>query len=219
MADEQDKAEAEKAKLEKAVAEALDKLGLDASTNPDAAKNAANEMAGKMPSQMLDLFAMVVEQAKAKQTAKIVPEEAAPATPAAPAEPSAFESAVQSSVKKAIEGYVQANVVTPDTKSEITMDAEFLKTHGPGLVASMVQGFAQAIIPEKFEVAIDQPTATTDQGAQADAPVIDGEKKTVQLKVDFGNLIGGFLSNLARNINTAPAPEAPAPKPDVPGDN
>ena len=203
MANEDEgKPDAEKVKLEKAVSEALDKLGIDG-TNPDPAGKGAADLAGKMPQQMLDLFSLVVEQARAKQAAAtpVTPSAPAPeAGPSTPAEPTAFETAVQASVKKAIEGYVQGHVVGDEpTRTEITMDAAFLKTHGAGLLASVVQGFAQAIIPEKFEVELDQPTASTDQGEQS-APPADGEKKTVALKVDFGNLIGGFLTGLAKNV-------------------
>lgn len=212
MANEDEgKPDADKEKLEKAVSEALDKLGIDGTSNPDPSGKGAADLAGKMPQQMLDLFSLVVEQARAKQAA------ATPITPAAPAapegepapartEPTAFETAVQASIKKAIEGYVQGHVVTEEpSRTEITMDAAFLKTHGAGLLASVVQGFAQAILPEKFEVELDQPTATTDQGEQSAAPAADGEKKTVAMKVDFGNLIGGFLSGLAKNVSIEPA--------------
>lgn len=223
--DDEGKTEAEKAlekeQLEKAVSAALDKLGIEANTTPEAAGKAAAEMANKLPAQMLDLFTMVVEQAKAKQAAAtpITPRAAEPESPGAPAEPSAFEQAVQASVKKAVEGYVQDHVVQESpTKTEITMDAEFLKAHGAGLLASVVQGFAQAIIPEKFEVELEQPTATTDQGAQSSEPAAPGEKKTVQMKVDFGNLIGGFLSGLAKNVKVESAKTEP-PKPEPPGDN
>lgn len=207
-------------KVQNAVAEAMQKLSADG----DAAKQAADELAKKMPDQLLSLFTMVLAQAKVKQDEAAAQAESSPSAPSASKaaeskgadvevlsaetrkEPTEFEKQLQGSVKKALEGYVNDKVVGDQPiKTEINVDAEFLKQHGPGMLASAIQGFAKAIIPEEFKVDLDKPTATTDQGSQdgenAPAP---GEKQQVSLKLDLGGMIQGFFANLAKPPSKPP---------------
>lgn len=192
-------------KVEQAVTDAMKQLSGDS----EAAQKAADELAKKMPDQLLSLFTMVLAQAKVKQEAAAAPGNAAPeasaaepaAAPEPPKEPSEFEKQLQGSVKKALEGYVSEKVVGDQPiKTEINVDAEFLREHGPGMLASAIQGFAKAIIPEELKLDLDKPTATTDQGAQdaENAPSTPGDKQQVSLKLDLNGMIQGFFANLAK---------------------
>jgi hypothetical protein len=202
---------AEPKSAEKAIADAVEALSADG----DAAKRAADELAKKMPDQLLNLFATMLAQAKVKQdaaaasaasnAAPVAAPEPVAAEPAVPREATEFEKQLQGSVKRALEGYVSEKVVADQQiTSEINVDAEFLKQHGPGMLASALQGFAKAIVPEELKLDLDKPTATTDQGAQDGDAAPPSEKQQVSLKLDLGGMIQGFFANLAKGPQKPP---------------
>ena len=153
------------------------------------------ESAGQLPEMMLNLFATAVQSAQAAQKGAKVPAQPDAASSSeesnvvdleeervkrAPREPTELEKKLQSNLREAFQGYVDAKVA-PGAKpgTDIPVDGEFIKEHAPALMGTLLKSMATAIIPEDGEISI--PVKKGDE-----------ENEPVKLKLD----LNGFLSKL-----------------------
>lgn len=178
------------------VVQAMKEMGYEQEgDSPDFSGVAEGDLKGKIPELVYNLL----QSAISKQTdpgaaaAGVAPEPAAPAAaPAAPEspvvdlqeerkkreprEPSAFEKNISASLSGAVSGYMADHVVGDDD-SEVKVDADFLKDHGPKLFANLFGAFVKSIVPEDLK--IDVPVTTSDE---------DGSRE-VKMKLDVSEML------------------------------
>ena len=141
--------------------------------------------AGPLPEMMLNLFATAIQQARENQQTPPTPSAASQTAQEkvvnlneerekrAPREPTELEQKIQTSLKSTFEGYVEEKVA-PDAKpgQEISVDAEFLKEHGPALMGALLSSFTKSVLPEDKTIRIPVKKS-------------EGDSEPVTLKVDL----------------------------------
>lgn len=164
--------------------------------NPESTSSAKNikldaSQVGQLPEMMLNLFATAIQEAQKKAPSSAAGEPAKAKDESSkvinldeerekrgPRQPTELEKKLQEGLKSTFKGYVNDKVApdaTPGT--DIPVDGDFLKEHGPALMGALLKSLATSVLPEDKQIRIPI------KGEK------DGDEKPVSLKLDLNSIL------------------------------